>query len=251
MDDVTRLFRQLVEVLANRAPNRLHSPFTIAELHEELVPYRRYRRDLRFESIEDYEMAMLRFLAGDEGYAAVEPAEVRASLHREVSAINPSSGIFRGFGDATVSLNSSAVMTVLNARRAYEPPPEPQPPAQIELAVEPADANPVTTVGKPTASIAAEPPEDAAPEEEVREPEPPLTMSAPPDEPRAAPLEELVPPIPLPTCFRCSGKLPIGLPVRFCPSCGTRQPNIACMRCGELLGEDWQHCVACGETTNH
>lgn len=250
MDDVTRLFRQLVEVLANRAPGRLHSPFTIAELYEELVPYRRYRRDLRFESIEDYEMAMLRFLAGDEGYAAVEPAEVRASLNREVGAINPTPGIFRGFGNATVSLNSSAVMTVLNARRAYEPPPEPQPPAQVERAAEPADPSPVPTAQEPTTPIAAEPPEAVAPEE-VRESEPPLPKTPHADEHPAAPLEELVPPIPLPTCFRCSGKLPVGLPVRFCPSCGTRQPNIACMRCGALLGEDWQHCVACGETTNH
>lgn len=249
MDDVTRLFHQLVEVLANRAPNRLHSPLTIAELHEELVPYRRYRRDLRFESIEDYEMAMLRFLAGEEGYAAVEPAEVRASLNREASAINPHPGIFRGFGEATVSLSSSAVMTVLNARRAYEPPPGPQPRAQVELAVETADdPMPVTTVEEPTTPIAAEPPEDTAPEE-VREPEQ-LTMSAHDDEYPAVPLEELVPPIPLPTCFRCSGNLPVGLPVRFCPSCGTRQPNIACMRCGALVGDDWQHCVACGETTN-
>ena len=59
MDDVTRLFRALVRHLAEHDPRRLSAPFQISELYQSLVPYRLFKAELQFGSIDDYEMAIL------------------------------------------------------------------------------------------------------------------------------------------------------------------------------------------------
>ncbi len=47
------------------------------------------RAVLGVETNQDYETVVLRFLAGERGYARVEPDEVRHTLEREVRAVNP------------------------------------------------------------------------------------------------------------------------------------------------------------------
>src|SRR5437867_7910978 len=80
-DDLDRLFERLVSVLADDAPGRLAVPFPAAEVYERLVPYRSNRSILRVATHQDYEMAVLRLLAGERGYASLEPAEVRSEEH--------------------------------------------------------------------------------------------------------------------------------------------------------------------------
>src|SRR5438445_545156 len=79
-DDLDRLFERLVSVLADDAPGRLAVPFPAAEVYERLVPYRSNRSILRVATHQDYEMAVLRLLAGERGYASLEPAEVQDAL---------------------------------------------------------------------------------------------------------------------------------------------------------------------------
>jgi len=102
-DDLDRLFERLVSVLADDAPGRLAVPFPAAEVYERLVPYRSNRSILKVATHQDYEMAVLRLLAGERGYASLEPAEVRDALRRETGESNPDTGLFRQFPDAVLN----------------------------------------------------------------------------------------------------------------------------------------------------
>src|SRR3989442_15614228 len=70
-------------------------------------------------------MAVLRLLAGERGYASLEPAEVRDALQREAGESNPDTALFRQFPDAILSLNRLAAERFLRGDRAYAPPPPP------------------------------------------------------------------------------------------------------------------------------
>lgn len=127
-DDLDRLFERLVSVLADDAPGRLAVPFPAAEVYERLVPYRSNRSSLKVATHQDYEMAVLRLLAGERGYASLEPAEVRQALEREAAEKNPDTALFRQFPDALLSLNRLAAERFLRGNRAYAPPaPSPEP----------------------------------------------------------------------------------------------------------------------------
>ena len=95
MDDLDRLFRYLVDHLARTAPERLQKPFQVSELYQRLVPYRMHRAALGFDSIEDYELTVLRLLAGESGYASVDPPDAQAALAEEVRQVDPNPGAFR------------------------------------------------------------------------------------------------------------------------------------------------------------
>src|SRR6266571_983017 len=132
-DDLDRLFERLVSVLADDAPGRLAVPFPAAEVYERLVPYRSNRSILRVATHQDYEMAVLRLLAGERGYASLEPAEVQDALRREAGESNPDTTLFRQFPDAILSLNRLAAERFLRGDRAYAPPPPPLAPAPESL----------------------------------------------------------------------------------------------------------------------
>jgi hypothetical protein len=78
-----------------------------------------------------------------------------------------------------------------------------------------------------------------------------------PREPARAPVRPAPPPArearkpqsaPLPPgkCRACSGKLPPGRSVKFCPHCGESQALTHCPECQTELEPAWRHCVACG-----
>src|SRR2546429_3186518 len=72
-DDWDRLCERLVSVLADDAPGRLAVPFPAAEVYERLVPYRSNRSSLKVATHQDYEMAVLRLLAGGRGGGPLQP----------------------------------------------------------------------------------------------------------------------------------------------------------------------------------
>src|SRR6058998_2431401 len=124
-DDLDRLFERLVTVLAQDTPGKLAVPFPASEVYERLVPYRSNRSALKVATHQDYEMAVLRLLSGERGYASLEPPEVRATLHREATESNPDTALFRQFPDAILSLNRLAAERFLRGDRVYAPPPPP------------------------------------------------------------------------------------------------------------------------------
>src|SRR6267378_7160172 len=120
MDELDRLFGLLVTALARET--RVAIPFPASDVYERLVPYRSNRSRLNVATHQDYEMAVLRLLAGERNYLQLEPENVREAMQREIATINPDPAYFRSFPDAQVMVNGRAAERVLLADRAYAPP---------------------------------------------------------------------------------------------------------------------------------
>jgi len=214
-DELDRLFGRLVEALADAGPGRLATPFVAAELYERLVPYRSNRARLNVATHQDYEMTVLRLLAGERGYARLEPVDIREALQREVAATNPDAGLFRNFADAQVMINRIAAERFLKGGRVFAPPVPEQDEtsdAEDESESEPEAVNPGTL---PTSHFSLD-------ESETRTPQ----------------------------CAYCGGTLPGARKVNFCPHCG--QPpsgELRCPACGSEVDVGWAYCVSCGRPT--
>lgn len=211
-DDVARIFEALVAVLASQAPDRLTRAIQVSELYQRILPYRRYRAHLGIDSNQDYEMALLRMLAGERGYASVQPPEAQAALAEEAAAVSPDPSLVREFAGATVTLDRVKVNQVLAGDQQYAPPEEPRPavtPAATPFALEPA------------------PPE---------EPEAPAAIAAPASAPQQSAL-----------CRNCGRTLPLHRDVVYCPFCGQVAGRRTCPGCGEQLEDGWRFCVTCGQ----
>src|SRR5437870_3729681 len=111
MDELDRLFGLLVAALARET--RVAVPFPASDVYERLVPYRSNRSRLNVATHQDYEMAVLRLLAGERNYVQLEPETVREAMQREIATINPDPAYFRSFPDAQVMVNGRAAERVL------------------------------------------------------------------------------------------------------------------------------------------
>ena len=217
-DDLDRLFERLVSVLADDAPGRLAVPFPASEVYERLVPYRSNRSILKVATHQDYEMAVLRLLAGERGYAALEPAEVRDALQRETGESNPDTALFRQFPDAILSLNRLAAERFLRGERAFAPPPPPPLSASDASDESGQDQDDPEHDEKPPLSGAA------------------FELAEQTESPRQCPY--------------CGETLPGSRKVNFCPQCG--QPpsgELRCPACGGEVDVGWRYCVSCGRAT--
>src|SRR6266850_280014 len=115
MDELDRLFGLLVVALARET--RVAVPFPASDVYERLVPYRSNRSRLNVATQQDYEMAVLRLLAGERSYVQIEPDTVREAMQREIATINPDPAYFRSFPDAQVMINGRAADQVKRPRR--------------------------------------------------------------------------------------------------------------------------------------
>ncbi len=224
-DDLDRLFERLVTVLAQDAPGRLAIPFPAAEVYERLVPYRSNRSTLKVATHEDYEMAVMRLLSGERGYASLDLPDVQEALGREAKESNPDTGLFRQFPHAILSLNRIAAERFLRGDRSYAPPPPPPPP--------PPPAAPLP----PPEVVASD--EDA--EDDAKEPEEPVS---------ASPFELAEQSETPRQCPYCGETVPGARKVNFCPQCG--QPpsgELRCPACGSEVDVGWRYCVSCGRAT--
>ena len=82
MDDVERMYRQLVRIIRATSPQLLTQPFPVSDLYSTILPYRLHRRELGLETNQDYEMALLELLSGARGYLIVEDRMRRRSATR-------------------------------------------------------------------------------------------------------------------------------------------------------------------------
>lgn len=217
MDELDRLFTLLVTALAREA--RVAVPFPAADVYERLVPYRSNRSRLNVATHQDYEMAVLRLLAGERNYVQLEPETVRDAMQREIATINPDPAYFRSFPDAQVMVNGRAAQRVMQADRAYAPPPTGQIPEDDSELVDTTGENPV--------------PVPFTPPGEVRAPAARAKDALAPDQ-----------------CEYCGGVLPAKREARFCPHCGQpREGELKCPGCGSELDVGWAYCLACGRPT--
>ena len=234
-DELERFFHRLVFNLAELDRSRLDAPIPLADVHQNLVPYRTHRAALGLETNQDYEMVVLRFLAGERGYARVEPDEVRHALEREVRAVNPDTAAFRRYGSATVLLDPDQVRVLLVEREAQPGAFAPRAPGSPADAGTPLAGGPAGAAFGPAAEPAAGD-EDTEPSDlrfslEEEEPPPPVGR------------EVTTGGVP---CGYCGGDLPVGRTVIFCPHCGQNVGVMHCPVCGTELDVGWRYCITCG-----
>ena len=110
-DEVLEAFhRVLVEEIRAKRPEYLEGPFTVAEIYQDLVPYPTHRDRIGVEMNGDYEDALIRMLAGEGGYLALESEHALKQLRSELQTSNPNTGVYREFAAVDVRLNPDRVV---------------------------------------------------------------------------------------------------------------------------------------------
>lgn len=95
----------LVASIERSNPNYLRAPFTIAEIYEDLIPYRTHRDLIGVAMNGDYEHGLLRLLAGQSDYLIVESPDAQKALAEELEKTAPDTGMFKRYGGVKVRLN--------------------------------------------------------------------------------------------------------------------------------------------------
>jgi hypothetical protein len=206
MHELDRFFQRLVTALAAGDPARLNRPVSLGEIRESVLPYRTSRRGLGVDSVEDYDLLLLRLAAGEGGFARTSPDDARARFAQESASSNPDLDVLERYADAVLTLEGLRVARALAAGESdpYAPPPQPEPDAVI------ADDGGLLD----------------------------LDIAASPADP--------VPTSPALMCLFCGSTLPAGRAVNFCPSCGQSQTTPHCPQCQSEVELGWRHCITCG-----
>lgn len=193
MDAVDRMFHVLVRALRSTNPALLTSAFSVGELHQQVMPYRHFRRELGLETNQEYEITLMQLLSGARGYLDVDE-RLRDGLTKELASGSPEPSRVREYAEAQISLNPAALAKLPDTRAAD--------PRQ--------GSHPLAGSGAKTAAHSSG------------------TASGP--------------------CRYCSGQLPTGRLLNYCPHCGQNLQVSNCPACGAELDADWKFCVACGKT---
>jgi RNA polymerase subunit RPABC4/transcription elongation factor Spt4 len=233
---VSRLHQALVDAIRQHRPTHTQQPISVAEIYQELVPYRNVRSLLGVEMNADYEYALLRLLAGEGGYARLEPAEAREALRLEIGSPNPNVSLYRKFAGCDVFLDLEAVPE--RSTRSF--------PGEIGLA----GNTPGASELEAPSFVPARAPSVRSPFVYSQIEDANGRQAAPPadEEPRAWSEGELEVSA---TCGFCHAPLPDDRAINFCPFCGTDQRGLACAGCGEVLEAGWRFCPSCGATVAH
>ncbi len=122
MDAIERMFQVLVSTVRAKHPNLLSAPFTVGDLHQQVLPYRHFRRELGLETNQEYELVLMQLLSGARGYLDVDD-RLRDELGKELASSAPEPSRVRSFADAQVSINQAALATLGNAVPSPNPAP--------------------------------------------------------------------------------------------------------------------------------
>ena len=224
MDDLDRVFQRLVQNIRSRSPDQLALPFTVAELYEQLIPYRHNRRELGIETNQDYEIAVTRLLAGERGYIVGDDA-MQDSLKKEIASQNPDTGAFREFATTQISIAPDALEKQASRTRT--------PAAQRPAAASPAAGIAASAAVTDTAKL----------DKRVLDGDNTPPASRPAKPAAIGTVAELNAPQ---GCRYCSGTLPEGRAVTFCPHCGQNLSLNQCPACGTEMEQGWKFCIGCG-----
>jgi len=284
-NDVLRRFhRALVREIQASNPELLSSPFSVAEIYQNLDPYRTHRDEIGVEMNADYEHALLRLLAGESDFLTIESRTARQEIREELESPNPNTALYRDFAAADVRLNPDKVDEALMWDPVQMPDQDSGLPAEEEEPL----SEPEHDVPDPVEDVHVE--EDHGEEHEMMaEDEVEGVGEASREEPAEEVMEEVVThlvaevdsedlhvdlsedegawsedtgeesesaaPVPdeeeddgLPpaTCAWCREALPQRPGVNFCPFCGCSVHLVPCPECGEELELNWRFCIACG-----
>ena len=235
MDNLDRMFRHLARTVRAKHPQYLSQPFTVAELHQSILPYRLHRRELGLETNEDYEITLTELLSGARDYLIVDES-MRDRLRSELANKNPDPTAFKQFAMMTVALSPTALRS-LDAG--------PDDPSTPPIAF---DALPT-----PAASSAPAAPAPAAPTPEPPSPRPAARPTSPqvPTPTRVSPSRSPIGSRAVVAnagerCRYCNELLPAGRTITFCPHCGQNLTVVNCEACGTELEVGWKFCPVCG-----
>jgi hypothetical protein len=112
-DVLERFVEVLVQVITATRPEYLTGPFTVAEIYQDLAPYRTHRDLIGVDMNGDYEEALFRMLAGEGDHLVLDSEVVRQELQRELASSNPNTALFREFAAADVRIHPSRVHLAL------------------------------------------------------------------------------------------------------------------------------------------
>lgn len=227
MDELDRMFRRLVHNVRAGFPDLLTRPFEVSALHQHLIPYRLNRRELAIDSAEDYELTLMRLLAGTRGLLTGDP-DMQEALRAELESPNPDLSVFRAWGTASVSIAPTALRAL-----------EGQSPEAVRVQNPAAPARQAEMAGRATLEL---PTSGSAPAvTSVATPPRAMAVSTPATAPVAtAPRAHGT------GCRYCAGELPEGREAHFCPHCGQNLSIKQCPACSTELEVEWQFCIACG-----
>lgn len=322
MDDLDRLYRRLAHNIRTKYPHYLTTSFSAEEVYQVIVPYRHNRQELGIETNQDYEMALMRLLAGERGYVTAD-RDVREALTREIETSNPDTSLFRAFNDRMIALSPELLdhadsMMARNAddARIASPMAEPRAPAMPPSA-RPASSrkslpptnrgrggglgippSPAAAAAIPIAGMPLPPAPSASRDGNAGSPHAPAPEAVTPVAQAAAPIR--LSPSNAPTtsnpasgkaigltghgstvpaagsmgvrgsltnspgtdmasprrsisaaavggrCRYCSGALPDGRQLTFCPHCGQDLTVQQCPACSTELELGWKFCTTCG-----
>ncbi|MGD2120860.1 MAG: zinc ribbon domain-containing protein [Gemmatimonadota bacterium] len=266
-----RFHRAVVREIHARDPEHVNAPFTVAEIYQNLVPYRTHRDELGVEMNADYEHALLRLLAGEGDFLSIESSTARKEIREELETPNPNTGLYRDFAAADVRLNPdkldvSFLDEIASERAADASEASAANPADGEileedmeedvregdageqevaedgyetLDVEPIGASLVSSGGDEAELASEEVPVEVSDDLEDVELEEDETVDL-----EGEGEEEDLPPFE--NCPWCREALPQQARVRFCPFCGSNVQLVPCPACGEELRLNWRFCIACG-----
>ena len=239
MDDVDRLFLELVERLRRDRPAALAGPITVGDLHERLIPYRLVRDCVGFRSNDDYESALCRLAAGERSYLLGDRV-MQQELREALGGVLPDIYRYRAYKDEQVWLNPAAIPPPGDTRYA---PPEVR--ERAEPAVSPKDAEADGEETLEARRDAAADPLDHVGVERIGDDDTEATREL-----EARTIEEVFSVAnasrdeEVETCLTCGEPAPGG--AAFCPFCGARLRPASCPNCGGALEPTWRFCPACG-----
>jgi hypothetical protein len=149
MSDLQRFVRRLAQAVAERDPSGLRSPLALPEITDRIMPYRACRRELGLETVEEYELLLLRLAGEERRLAQVWPPEAAERCRVELAGPNPDLGLIRELRDVTLQLNLAQLSaepvppppTVLDQPPAHATP-SAAPPREVPMSA-PSPASPV------------------------------------------------------------------------------------------------------------
>ena len=255
---VAQLHQTLVDALRKSRPNSLHRPVTVAEIYQDLVPYRTARNAVGFEMNADYEHTLLRLLAGEGDLARIEPREVRDKLRMELDSPNPDVSLYRNYAacDVWVSIEDGKETELddstdedVSWEEEFVGPPAPAKvnPHEIQAALvldeEPRFelADEEVDEDEPDDEFEDELEEEFEEEDDFDDDEEESVLDNTPE-----PVLTAVEATQKHACAFCGSDLPADRMVNFCPFCGSDQSQQPCPSCGEMLDPLWRFCIACG-----
>ena len=245
---VDRMHRVLIAEIRGRRPEYLAAPFTVAEIYQDLVPYRTHRDKIGAAMNGDYEHALLQLLAGERDYLRIESEAARQRMAEELGSSNPNTGLFREFAALDVRLNPALIPTQVTDEpgpsvvgSAADPPETAPPPAGASPPPEAPQASGAVSDDRSVSGV-----EEASPVGVERSATTGAAGGAESNRAPAAasPSVELGQ---LPeNCRWCREVLPRRATLRYCPFCGVDVNLVPCPSCGEELERGWRFCIACG-----